>query len=398
MTRRFDLSRDGAFVPADRPKPDRPLYDDAGRRVVEDSGRLLFADELPEEPGLEDVLVRHIAQVWTRLRTTARRTAPMAVAGSAWATAVAGQVSAASVCQAVMVCALTAAGGSTLHYWQKAHPIRTQPQPGTVGVAAGPARAAELADADPPAPPPRAQELPAHIDPSTPAEDAPAAAPAHALGVQEQLPLAAVPNSGAADADVAPARVAGATLQKAAMMEDAVPDEVSASGTGAPAAAPKGAALKGGAPARVGAARLAVRSAPTVRPPPVIVRVAPAVVVHAAPTHRFMPRVIMTRFDMPRWLSVSHAPRPAITMSAPPHNLAAPQDRSLLAPDGNSDRLNVPAAQEDEPARPVLAVVPHRDRFAAPYRQPAYYPRPAYYPPAAYYPPYGPYGYSYGRY
>ena len=111
----------------------------------------------------------------------------------------------------------------------------------------------------------------------------------------------------------------------------------------------------------------------------------------------------MTRFDMPRWLTQVHTPRLATIMSAPPHDLGKPHDNSVLAADSDhdSDRLNVPAAQEEEPARPALAVVPQRDRFAGPYGQPAYYPRP-YYPPAPYYRPYGypykPYGYPYGRY
>ncbi len=404
MTRRFDLSRDGAFVPSERSRPGQVRYDSAGRPVADSADqRLLFADELPEEPGLEDALVRYIAQVCTQMRGAARRAVPAVLAGGAWASAAAAQVSAATLCQAAPVCVLTAVGGSTLHYWQKSHRDKpAQTAPVAIAEPARPQPPLELADAAPPAPPPSQETVAAPV-PDQPAE--PPAAPAHALSVQEQLPLsAATADPGAsADADLARPPLAGAAVQRAAVMEKVAAEDATAP-EDAPAAAPRHAA-----PVHPHGARLAVRSAPVVHPAPTVVRMAPPVLAHLVQPRHLAPRVVMTRFDMPHWLTETHAaPRPPAVMSAPPHALAAPHEQPAAAADSDhdSDTLNVPA-REEEPARPALAVVAHRDRFS-PYGQPAYYPPSAYYPRAPYYPPasyyqpygypYGPYGYPYGRY
>ena len=413
MTRRFDLSRDGAFVPANRPKPGQLCYDSSGRRVSETADRrLLFADELPEEPGVEDILILYIAQAWTGMRSTARRAAPLALAGGAWVTAAAGQVSAATLCQAATLCALTAVGGSTLHYWHVSHLAKTVPQTTSFAVRTEPARpdaVTRLADATPPAAP--VQEVVDHVAAPPPVEQAsaapapaaPVAATAQALTPQEPLPLSPVPREAVAsdETETTPPPVTGATVQRAMMAKAAAPEEAPVADD-VSASAPRSAALL-----HVRVTKPAWRSAPVVHAAPAVVRMAPPVVARFIPPRRPAPRVVMTRFDMPRWLTETHAPRVVTIMSATPHELAAPH--ALAAPhdnavpaadtDHDSDALNVPA---NEPARPALAVVQHRERFVTPYGQPAYYPRPAYYPPAAYYQPYGypygPYGYPYGRY
>ena len=439
MTRRFDLSRDGTFVPAIGSKPGASRYDSSGRRVTEDAGRLLFADELPEEPGVEDILVMQIARVCTGLRSTARRLAPLAMASTAWATTAAGQVSAATLCQAATVCAVAAVGGTTLHYWQVAHPptamMRTvsmepaPPQPGVELADATPVPArspspeadvpselqpavsqpvqnqpGEIASAEPvPAAAPAVAPEPAASAPAEAAAE-PVAAPAHALTLQEQLPLSPAAQQSAVAADPGtPVPVTGARMQRA-IMARAVPADSAPAADDAPAAAPKRAALIHARVARV------MRIAPTVHAVPTVLRIAPPVMARLIVTRRpplrlVAPRVVMARFDMPHWLLETHMPRTVTVtvMSVPAHNLAKPQERATPAVDSDhdSDSLNVPV-KETQPVRPVLAEVPQRNRFVPQYYgQPAFYPRPGYYPPPYYQPyryPYGPYGYSYGRY
>ncbi len=141
----------------------------------------------------------------------------------------------------------------------------------------------------------------------------------------------------------------------------------------------------------------------TIRAPGVAVRIPPPLP-RAEPKPHAPPRMLMARFDMPRWLLETHASHPAmVVMSAPPHALTLPHDTSVLEPGAKHtgepslavrsethatrQAAREPQVEEEQPPAPVYRQPAYRpyygygdgygSQYGYPYQQaPRYYPNP----------------------
>ena len=479
--RRSTRSLDTGFVCMDRASTaGQPKFSGAGYRLAAGGlgRRWTPSGEDVEEPCLEDEFVAHTARAWTRMRGAAAQLPDAARAGVSAASGQMDRVNLAAVCQATALCAMAAIGASTALYWQKSRTAQVDHDIGhVVGEMAnahaqtGRLRAQWLALNDPA----RLQDAAARysgLRPLAPAQfvdagrltdhlPAPGAVPAdtgaetaratmlergpergpETVIAGDAMPIfkpvtaqaasmvvPALPRPPDAPVPVAPTQTnADIAAGRAEMASAPAPSPDTASPPPAPAHRPAPDAPKMTMPhphaaamrVAAGMARTPVRlAAPVVvHAASTAIRVAPPAIAHAELRPHVLPRMLMARFDMPHWLSETHAPPPPVIMSAPPHALGTPHDTSVLQPGrpGGEPALAVrpeqratsaeadrseSQAQDDPPPAPLLRRPNYRPYYgygygySGPYQpaQPRYYPN-----------PYGgyssqPYGVPYGTY